>query len=403
MNIQFPQQTPNPNSNQFADVFNSNPFFQNPEAFFRNAQNNGGYVHTSFSNNTSNNFNVYNNPTQPNSQQAYHNYNQPHPTYHQNSRQEHSEPNYYHSQSHPQPHSPQFQQSNLPKSHQKDYQSAIYIQPMDPQAEKLNRLGNNFYENGKYKDAITQYQRALTFQQHWRLHKNLAWAYRRLNLFKESLQFIEKAIQLQPNDPKLLRLGGIFAFSLFRNSENAKHAKRGLKFFREALCQAPNVPNRHNFLTASKTLFLFKQKHLQSKRSELLDYLKDLPKPTNSDFQIAGQDDVYSEQELESLLQPTYFDQQPEVPHHLKGKISLEIMLEPVQTPSGISYDYENIYRAFSEQGLKDPISGIVYNSPDCLIRNLALENLIDDFLQEKPWAYLQEDFDADWKFFEFK
>ena len=407
-NYQYQNANPGQQQAQFADVFTSNPFFQNPEAFFRDAQNNGGQVHTSFSNNTSNNFNVYNH--RDNSQS-----NSPNDQYQQRNGNgnEGQSPygNQQYSQGYGQPEQQGNRRSQANSHHQNRQRQRSRGNPnkrepenmMHPQAEKLNKIGNSFYENGDYKDAVKQYQRALQFQKHWRLYKNLGWAYRRLNLFKESLSFIEKSLGLKHDDAKIQRLGGIFAFSLFRNSENVAHGKKGLRYFREALSLAPTAANRHNFLIASKTLYLFKQLHLKPKRAELLSYLKDLPKPPHCDFQISGEDDVYSKKELEQFIAPTYFDKPPKVPDYVKGKISLEVMLEPVQTPSGISYDYENIYRAFAEQGLKDPISGREFTSVDCLVKNRGLENLIDDYLQDHPWAFMQEDFNSDWKFFEFK
>lgn len=75
-----------------------------------------------------------------------------------------------------------------------------------------------------------------------------------------------------------------------------------------------------------------------------------------------------------------------EVPDHLCGKISFEIMRDPVITPSGITYDRENIEGHLYRVGFFDPITRQPLTANE-LIPNLAMKEVIDAYLSENEWA----------------
>lgn len=75
-----------------------------------------------------------------------------------------------------------------------------------------------------------------------------------------------------------------------------------------------------------------------------------------------------------------------EVPDYLCGKISFEIMRDPVITPSGITYDREDIEEHLRRVGHFDPITRhpLTINQ---LISNLAMKEVVDAYLNENEWA----------------
>ncbi|KAL1451257.1 hypothetical protein MTO96_043903, partial [Rhipicephalus appendiculatus] len=89
-----------------------------------------------------------------------------------------------------------------------------------------------------------------------------------------------------------------------------------------------------------------------------------------------------------------------EVPDYLCGKISFEIMREPVITPSGITYDRRDIeehlqashffptfdYHRRQRVGHFDPVTRTPLTQ-DQLIPNLAMKEVVDGFLAENEWA----------------
>ena len=75
-----------------------------------------------------------------------------------------------------------------------------------------------------------------------------------------------------------------------------------------------------------------------------------------------------------------------EVPDFLCGKISFELLRDPVVTPSGVTYDRKDILEHLQRVGHFDPVSRAPLTT-DQLIPNLAMKDVVDHFLQENPWA----------------
>ena len=80
------------------------------------------------------------------------------------------------------------------------------------------------------------------------------------------------------------------------------------------------------------------------------------------------------------------FLQKREVPDYLCGKISFEIMQDPVITPSGITYDRKDIDEHLQRVGHFDPVTRTPLTANQ-LIPNLAMKEVIDNFLAENEWA----------------
>lgn len=75
-----------------------------------------------------------------------------------------------------------------------------------------------------------------------------------------------------------------------------------------------------------------------------------------------------------------------EVPDYLCGKISFEILQEPVITPSGITYEKKDIEEHLQRVGHFDPVTRVKLTQ-DQLIPNFAMKEVVDSFLQENEWA----------------
>jgi STIP1 family protein 1 len=368
----------------FEQIFNQNPFFQNPEQFMQNARNNGAHIHTSFSNNTSNNFNVYNNHprqspsfhTQQSYPSNYQNYQQTNPSNYPR-QSEYSHPNF----------------ESKPQTGDSD---------MKRNALKFNLQGNELYKRKQFRKALECYELGLDIQKHWKLYKNMAWCYKRLGLFKESLKYIKKSIHLSPEDNVLFRLAGIFTFSLFTNSEKLNDGKQMQEFFRRAYELEQNEINYFNYMLSRKVVYLFNQILQKEEKDELLNYLMDRK---DSQSVSSSTEDTFKEEkkELNQFLKPNFYEESPEIPEHLKGKISLEIMKNPILTLSGISYEREYIIRYFNEQGWKDPTTNEEFQTENCLIYNRHLKKHIKDFLRKNKWGFLGDEVIKDWKLFEFK
>ncbi|CAI9723206.1 E3 ubiquitin-protein ligase CHIP-like [Octopus vulgaris] len=75
-----------------------------------------------------------------------------------------------------------------------------------------------------------------------------------------------------------------------------------------------------------------------------------------------------------------------DVPDYLCGRISFELMKEPVITPSGITYDRKDVVEHLHRVGHFDPVTR-TFLTEENLIPNLAMKEVIDAFLEENPWG----------------
>nr|CAG4649554.1 EOG090X0AJZ [Scapholeberis mucronata]SVE93783.1 EOG090X0AJZ [Scapholeberis mucronata] len=90
---------------------------------------------------------------------------------------------------------------------------------------------------------------------------------------------------------------------------------------------------------------------------------------------------------LEFLLSLNTFQlKKREVPDYLCGKISFELMKDPVITPSGITYDRKDIEEHLQRVGHFDPVTRVNLTK-DQLIPNFSMKDVIDSYLAENEWA----------------
>lgn len=74
-----------------------------------------------------------------------------------------------------------------------------------------------------------------------------------------------------------------------------------------------------------------------------------------------------------------------EIPDYLCGKISFELMHDPVITPSGITYDRYDIEQHLQRVGRFDPVTRQELTI-DQLIPNLSMKEVIENFILENDW-----------------
>ncbi|KAJ8037055.1 STIP1-likey and U box-containing protein 1 [Holothuria leucospilota] len=75
-----------------------------------------------------------------------------------------------------------------------------------------------------------------------------------------------------------------------------------------------------------------------------------------------------------------------DVPDYLCGKISFELMRDPVITPSGITYDRKDIEQHLQRVGHFDPITRVKLTQEQ-LIPNLSMKEIINHFIAENEWV----------------
>lgn len=78
--------------------------------------------------------------------------------------------------------------------------------------------------------------------------------------------------------------------------------------------------------------------------------------------------------------------QKREVPDYLCGKISFELLVDPVITPSGMTYERKDIEEHLQRVGHFDPVTRVKLTQ-DQLIANYSMKEVVDAFLAENEWA----------------
>jgi len=75
------------------------------------------------------------------------------------------------------------------------------------------------------------------------------------------------------------------------------------------------------------------------------------------------------------------------VPDYFCCKITMEVMLDPVVTPDGITYERSALLEHLRKVGRFDPVTRRDISEGQ-LSSNLALKEAINAYLEENPWAY---------------
>ncbi|XP_040995545.1 E3 ubiquitin-protein ligase CHIP isoform X2 [Juglans microcarpa x Juglans regia] len=137
-----------------------------------------------------------------------------------------------------------------------------------------------------------------------------------------------------------------------------------------------------------------------SKRSWELQNLKEAceaalkEKHFLDDSQTEGFVDEFDTSHLEQLevlrrvfREAAEADTPTEVPDYLCCKITLDILRDPVITPSGVTYEKAVILEHLQKVGKFDPITREPLNQSQ-LIPNLAIKEAVQAFLDKHGWAY---------------
>ncbi|CAO3631781.1 unnamed protein product [Cunninghamella echinulata] len=75
-----------------------------------------------------------------------------------------------------------------------------------------------------------------------------------------------------------------------------------------------------------------------------------------------------------------------EIPDAYLDKISFNMMIDPVFTPDGITYERQSLLDHFARNGHFDPITRKPCTESQ-LVPNLSLREAIEDFLKDNGWA----------------
>lgn len=275
-------------------------------------------------------------------------------------------------------------------------------------AVDLKEQGNKLFSVRKYDDAISCYTKAIVKNPSTAtFFTNRALCYLRLKQWELAIQDCKRALEL---DRRLIKGHYFMGLALTETNHNEEAISSLSKAHELAKEMKKNYGDditgaiRH---AKRKRWNQIEEKRIQQE-IELQTYLNSLIKDDaerkkNKLKSEAGSPDssvdcdikmqAIEEEKNKRVVQLNEIFAQVDdrrkkrdVPDCLCGRISFELMRDPVITPSGITYDRKDILEHLQRVGHFDPVTRTDLKENQ-LIPNLAMKEVIDNYLEENPWA----------------
>ncbi len=284
-------------------------------------------------------------------------------------------------------------------------------------SNKFKEEGNKLFMKRNYKEAIEMYTKAIEKSNMSIYHTNRALCYYKMQQWPMAIEDCRRAIELDPHSVKAHFYMGQAACELNQFDEALVHLKRAHELTKELnenygdeiTRTIRNVKKRRwNFLEENR---IKQEIELQSYLNRLMleDKERQVKKVKGGGAVAATATPVVviaenlNEKECEQInaIEADYqqkcdeltrlFNENDsrrrkrEIPDYLCGKISFEIMNDPVITPSGITYDRYDIEQHLHRVGRFDPVTRQELTI-DQLIPNLTMKEVLEHFVSENEW-----------------
>ncbi|XP_061970103.1 E3 ubiquitin-protein ligase CHIP [Populus nigra] len=265
----------------------------------------------------------------------------------------------------------------------------------EKRAEKLRQEGNICFNKDRFQAAIDAYTAAITLcpkvPVYW---TNRALCHRKRNDWTRVEEDSRKAIQLDHYSVKAHYMLGLALLQKQEYSEGVKELEKALDLGRGA--------NPNGYMVEEIWEELAKAKYLEweeesTQRSWELQSLKEACEVALKEKGFLDDPIVSIVSRLQHLellgqvFQKAAEDDTPsEVPDFLCCKITLDILRDPVITPSGVSYERAVLLDHLEKVGNFDPITREPLE-PSQLVPNLAIREAVHAYLDKHGWAYKTE------------
>lgn len=273
-------------------------------------------------------------------------------------------------------------------------------------ATDLKNQGNKFFANRSYDSAINCYSKAILKSPNTSTYfTNRALCYLKMKKWDLAQQDCRRALDLERSLVKghffmgqalvELNLYDEAIASLMRANDLAKEQKlnfgddiasalRMAKKKRWNAIEEKRIMEEIDLQTYLNNLIIEDKKRKLEKISEVSEDHEDGYSELQNALEEENDKRIKEVNDLFSQLD--HRRKTRDVPDYLCGKISFELMREPVTTPSGITYDKKDIVEHLQRVGHFDPVTRTDLTQEQ-LIPNLAMKEVIDTFLEENPWA----------------
>lgn len=311
-------------------------------------------------------------------------------------------------------------------------------------SNKFKEEGNKLFMKRNYKEAIEMYTKAIEKSLNPTHYTNRALCYFKLQQWSLVIDDCRKAIELDPRSVKAYFFMGQSLCELFHFDEAIVHLKRcheltkelkenygdeitrtirNVKRRRWIYLDEKRIKQEIELQTYLNRLMLEdKQKQISKIRSNDVKNENDSNEPSTKEVaEISvetGTANNEDKSDLSNIKQETLAEnkhkelidniekdyhqrcdelnrlfnendlrrRKREIPDYLCGKISFELMHDPVITPFGITYDRNDIEQHLRRVGRFDPITRQELTI-DQLIPNLSMKEVVENYIKENEWV----------------
>ncbi|CAO1360520.1 unnamed protein product [Diamesa tonsa] len=272
---------------------------------------------------------------------------------------------------------------------------------------ELKDQGNRLFSSRKYEDAINCYSKAIIKNPgNATYFTNRALCHIKLKKFDSACQDCRRSLDLDPSLIKGHFFLGLSLLELECFDECIKHLQRAQDLSKEQKLNFGDDIASQLRMARKKRWCILEEKRV-TQEIQLQSYLNDLIRDDieNKISKLKLEDDSMTEEalkeesakiemecenyasELNSLfVKNDERRRNREVPDYLCGKISFEVLTDPVITPSGITYERKDIEEHLSRVGHFDPVTRVALSS-DQLIPNFSMKEVVDAFVQDNEWS----------------
>lgn len=272
--------------------------------------------------------------------------------------------------------------------------------------KELKDQGNKYFNANKYDSAIESYSKALALNPNVpTYYTNRALCYMKSNRWAQAVQDSKAALERDSGLVKGHFYLGSSLLELEKLDEAIKHLQTAFELAKKDPSSYYDDTISSKLRTARKKKWNIQEEKRVQEEIDLQSYLNQLIledknrkanklREENDNYdEISGQIASIEEEsdravaDLNAMFSKVDDRRQKrDVPDYLCGKISFEILKDPVITPSGITYDRKDIVEHLERVGHFDPVTRTKLTQ-DMLVPNYAMKEVVDDFVSKNEWS----------------
>ena len=272
--------------------------------------------------------------------------------------------------------------------------------------KELKDQGNKYFNASKYESAIESYSKAIALNPNVpTYYTNRALCYMKCNRWPQAVQDSKAALERDNGLVKGHFYLGTSLLELDKLDEAIKHLQLAFEMAKKDPSSYYDDTISSKLRVARKKKFALQEEKRVQEEIDLQSYLNRLIledkdrkmnklREENESYDEASGEIAKLEEEsdksvaeLNNLFAKVDERRQTrDVPDYLCGKISFEILKDPVITPSGITYDRKDIVEHLERVGHFDPVTRTKLTQ-DMLVPNYAMKEVVDDFVSSNEWS----------------